>query len=292
MKKGAKKGLGKGLDALFSDNTLESEAASGVTSLKITQLEANKSQPRKDFNQEKLDELAASIRQHGLIQPIAARDLGDGFYQIIAGERRWRAARLAGLEEVPVMIVSLDEKETMEAALIENLQREDLSPLEEASGYQTLIDTYHMTQQQLAERIGKSRPAIANALRLLALPQPVRELVEAGKLSAGHARALAGISEEKMQCELAAKVAELGLSVRQTEKLAQQAADLPAEQPAPAEKPADPNAIYYREIERNIADVLGRKVHIKYGKKRGKIEIEYYSADDLEKLLALFDRLG
>lgn len=291
MKKGAKKGLGKGLDALFSDNTLESDDNGSITTLKITQLESNKNQPRKDFNEEKLAELAESIRQHGLIQPIAVRDLGDGFYQIIAGERRWRAARMAGLEQVPVMITELDERGTMEAALIENLQREDLNPLEEASGYQTLLNEYHMTQQQLAERMGKSRSAIANSLRLLTLPQQVRDLIANGTLSAGHARALAGIEDAAQQCRLAEKIVELGLSVRQTEQLVKQAASASASQAAPQPR-RDPNEIYYREIEKNIADVLGRKVHIKYGKKRGKIEIEYYSTDDLEKLLALFDRLG
>ncbi len=219
MKKNAKKGLGKGLDALFSDNTLESGENAGVSILEITRLEANKNQPRKDFDEEKLEELASSIRQHGLIQPIAVRDSGNGFYQIVAGERRWRAARMAGLREVPVMIVEFDEKEVMEAALIENLQREDLNPVEEAKGYRALMDGYRMTQQQLSERLGKSRPAIANALRLLTLDERVLAMIEQGILSAGHARALAGLEDKDLQVNLAEKIAALGLSVRQTEKL-------------------------------------------------------------------------
>ena len=250
----------------------------------MSQIQPGLNQPRKRFEPEALAELAESIRQHGIIQPITVRRLSSGYYQIIAGERRWRAAREAGLSEVPAMIIEADDKTVMELGLIDNLQREDLNPLEEAKGYQTLLKEYGMTQEGIAQRMGKSRPAIANALRLLALPEEVLAMLEDGSLSAGHARALLTLPGENLQAALAKRVAAEGLSVRQTEALARRLAKEPKEAPPPKED-KDNIAIYLADVEKNLSNRFGRKVKVVNGRKKGRIELEYYDPDDLEALL-------
>ncbi len=272
-------GLGRGLGALLGDDVLQTETTGSLT-LPISQVESCSSQPRKSFDEAALAELAESIRLHGIIQPLTVRKLASGYYQIIAGERRWRAARLAGLAEVPVVVVEADDRKAAELAMIENLQREDLNPMEEAAGYRALIDQHHMTQEEAASRVGKSRSAVTNALRLLSLSAPVRELVESGALSAGHARALLPLSPA--QQETAAKaVLSGGLSVRQTEALVKR---LSAEKKVPKEP--DPNAVdYTAEAQRDLTTRLGRGVKIVSGKKKGRVELEYYGLDDLNDLL-------
>lgn len=283
------RGLGKGLGALMGDAALQTQEG-GSVKLPISQVEPGLKQPRKRFDQDAINDLADSIRAHGLIQPLTVRRLASGYYQIIAGERRWRAAKLAGLSEVPVMIIEADDKKVMELGLIENLQREDLNPMEEAAGYQTLMDEHGMTQDEVAQRMGKSRPAIANALRLLGLPDAVRALVEEGKLSAGHARAILGVPGKGEQRKLAATVLSKGLSVRQTEQLAKKMAAEDAarkeEKKEPAPKGAD-TRLYLAELEKFLSNRYGRKVSILPGKKKGKLELEYYNDEDLEALLAL-----
>lgn len=270
--------LGTGLSALFGEeeNVLENET---VQTLPISRVEPRKDQPRRDFDPAAIEELAASIREYGLIQPITVRPLDKGYYQIIAGERRWRAARLAGLSDVPVVIIEADDKKAMELALIENLQRADLNPIEEALGYQELMGTYEMTQEQAAARVGKSRPAVANALRLLSLSPAVLELVKDGALSAGHARALLPVKDEAQQLSLAQKVMALGLSVRQTEALCKKL----SKQAQPA-KPQPPQVDYLAECEKELTAGLGRKVRIVSGKRKGRIELEYYGQEDLQQL--------
>ena len=271
-------GLGKGLGALLGED-FSSDGAS-TFSLPLSQIENHAGQPRKRFDEEALSELAESIRTHGVIQPLTVRRLSSGYYQIIAGERRWRAAKLAGLAEVPVVVIEADDRKAMELAMIENLQREDLSPLEEAEGYQALLEQYGMTQEQAAERVGKSRSAVANALRLLRLSPPLRELLEAGRLSAGHARALLPLSPP-LQEQAAETVVRSDLSVRQTEQLVKR---LQQEKP---EKPArrSPAVNYVAEAERTLSDALGRACHIAQGRRKGKVEIEYYGVEDLNELL-------
>ena len=274
------KGLGKGLGALFGDFNEQTEQPSeGTVTLPLQKIEPNPLQPRKTFDQEELASLAESIRMHGIIQPLTVRKLPTGFYQIIAGERRWRAARLAGLSDVPVVIMEADDKKAMELALIENLQRADLNPIEEALGYQELMGTYEMTQEQAAARVGKSRPAVANALRLLSLSPAVLELVKNGSLSAGHARAMLPIKDEAQQLSLAQKVMALGLSVRQTEALCKKL----CRQSQPA-KPQPPQVDYLAECEKELSAGLGRTVKIVSGKRKGRIELEYYGQDDLQQL--------
>ena len=270
--------LGTGLSALFGEeeNVLENET---VQTLPISRVEPRKDQPRREFDPAAIEELAASIREYGLIQPITVRPLAKGYYQIIAGERRWRAARLAGLSDVPVVIIEADDKKAMELALIENLQRADLNPIEEALGYQELMGTYEMTQEQAAARVGKSRPAVANALRLLSLSPAVLELVKDGALSAGHARALLPVKDEAQQLSLAQKVMALGLSVRQTEALCKKL----SKQAQPA-KPQPPQVDYLAECEKELTAGLGRKVRIVSGKRKGRIELEYYGQEDLQQL--------
>lgn len=270
--------LGTGLSALFGEeeNVLENET---VQTLPISRVEPRKDQPRREFDPAAIEELAASIREYGLIQPITVRPLDKGYYQIIAGERRWRAARLAGLSDVPVVIIEADDKKAMELALIENLQRADLNPIEEALGYQELMGTYEMTQEQAAARVGKSRPAVANALRLLSLSPAVLELVKDGALSAGHARALLPVKDEAQQLSLAQKVMALGLSVRQTEALCKKL----SKQAQPA-KPQPPQVDYLAECEKDLTAGLGRKVRIVSGKRKGRIELEYYGQEDLQQL--------
>ena len=278
-------GLGKGLSALLGDD-FSMNPSQAPSTLPISQVESCAGQPRKHFDQEKLEELAESIRQHGIIQPLTVRKLSSGYYQIIAGERRWRAARLAGLTEVPAVIIEADDRKAMELAMIENLQREDLSPMEEAEGYKMLVEDYGLTQEQAAQRVGKSRSAVANALRLLALSPTLRQMVENGRLSAGHARALLPLAAA-LQEQAAATVLKNDLSVRQTEQLVKrlQAA------PKPEKKPS-PTVNYVAEAERELSGKLGRACHIAHGRKKGRIEIEYYGVDDLNDLLEALGRLG
>ena len=271
-------GLGRGLGALLGDDVLKTETT-GSLSLPISQVESCSSQPRKRFDEASLAELAASIQEHGIIQPLTVRKLASGYYQIIAGERRWRAARLAGLSEVPVIVIEADDRKAAELAMIENLQREDLNPMEEAAGFQSLIETYHMTQEEAATRVGKSRSAVTNALRLLSLTPSVRKLVEEGKLSAGHARALLPLSPA-LQESAAGAVVSGGLSVRQTEALAKR---LSAEKKP--EKPAPTGVDYTAEAQKDLSSKLGRGVKIVNGRKKGRIELEYYGLDDLNDLL-------
>ena len=281
-KKKAELGLGRGLNALLGDPVLQNQGE-GSVSLPISQVEPGLNQPRKRFDPDSLSELADSIRIHGVIQPLTVRRLSSGYYQIIAGERRWRAAKQAGLDEIPAVIIEADDRKVMELGLIENLQREDLNPVEEARGYQTLMTEYGLTQEQVAQRMGKSRPAVTNALRLLNLPEDLMALVEDGSLSAGHARALLGAPNQTLQRQAAKAVLEKGLSVRQTEALVK------ALQKEKKEKPQEDNvlAIYLADIEKNLGSQLGRKVHIQHKGKKGKVELEYYSEDDLDALLRL-----
>ena len=272
--------LGAGLSALFGEeeNILEPEAPQ---TLPISKVEPRKDQPRRDFDAESLQELTDSIREYGVIQPITVRPLEKGYYQIIAGERRWRAARAAGLAEVPVRILPADDRLAMELALVENLQREDLNPMEEAAGYKTLMDEYGLTQEEVAGRVQKSRPAVANALRLLGLGQRARKLVAEGKLSAGHARALLPLKDEALQEKAAREVADRGLSVRQTEALT---ASLLRQRKEKPEKDV-PAVDYVREAEKRLTDALGRGVKFTGGQKKGRIALEFYSPDDREALM-------
>lgn len=272
-------GLGRGLGALLGDDVMKTES-SGSLSLPISQVETCSSQPRKRFDDESLQELADSISQHGIIQPLTVRKLSSGYYQIIAGERRWRAARLAGLQEVPVIVIQADDRKAAELAMIENLQREDLNPMEEAAGFQSLIESYHMTQEEATQRVGKSRSAVTNALRLLGLTPSVRKLVEEGKLSAGHARALVPLSPS-LQESAANAIVSGGLSVRQTEALVKR---LSAEKKEAQAK--DPDEVdYLAEAQNELKARLCRGVKIVPGRKKGRIELEYYGVDDLNDLL-------
>ncbi len=280
-------GLGRGLNALLGDPDLP-EQNEGSVSLPISQVEPGLNQPRKRFDEDALADLAESIRVHGIIQPLTVRRLATGYYQIIAGERRWRAAKAAGLAEVPAVIIEADDRKVMELGLIENLQREDLNPAEEARGYRTLMEDYGLTQEQVARQMGKSRPAITNTLRLLSLPEEVMKLVEEDALSAGHARAILGAPTAALQKEAAARVVKEGLSVRQTEALVKALQKEKKETP----KPQGPDlSLYLGELEKDLAGRLGRKVKIAHKGKKGRIELEYYNEQDLEVLLALLQGL-
>ena len=272
-------GLGKGLGALLGDDVMKTES-SGSLSVPISQVESYSGQPRKHFDEESLQELADSITEHGIIQPLTVRKLSSGYYQIIAGERRWRAARLAGLQEVPVIVMEADDRKAAELAMIENLQREDLNPMEEAAGFQSLIETYHMTQEEAAQRVGKSRSAVTNALRLLGLSPSVRKLVEENKLTAGHARALVPLSPSLQESAANAIIAG-GLSVRQTEALVKR---LSAEKKE-VNKPQTDGVDYLAEAQNELKAKLCRGVKIVSGRKKGRIELEYYGLDDLNDLL-------
>lgn len=283
------KGLGNGIAALFSN---DAQAKLGSSSdapqmVNLLDIEPNAAQPRKVFSPEALQELASSIQTHGILQPLAVRKLPSGRYQIIAGERRWRAAREAGLKQVPVHIVEATDQAVMELALVENLQRQDLNPIEEAEGFQTLMNEYHLTQEAVAERVGKSRPAVANALRLLALSPRVRVWVSDGSLSAGHARALLGLADTARQEEAALTVLNQSLSVRQTELLVKK-----LQESAPAKKqPTGVKVNYLEEVARKLTSRLGRKVTLVNGRKKGRIELEYYGNDDLEQLISQLEQL-
>ena len=272
-------GLGKGLGALLGADMMETES-SGSLYLPISQVESCSGQPRKHFDEESLQELADSITEHGIIQPLTVRKLASGYYQIIAGERRWRAARLAGLQEVPVIVMEADDRKAAERAMVENLQREDLNPMEEAAGFQSLIENYHMTQEEAAQQVGKSRSAVTNALRLLGLTPAVRKLVEENKLSAGHARALVPLSPS-LQESAANAILTGGLSVRQTEALVKR---LSAEKKEPKKNQADA-VDYLAEAQNELKAKLCRGVKIVSGRKKGRIELEYYGLDDLNDLL-------
>ena len=287
-KRNTELGLGRGLNALLGDPDLPDQNE-GSISLPISQVEPGLNQPRKRFDEDALSDLADSIRVHGIIQPLTVRRLATGYYQIIAGERRWRAAKAAGLQEVPAVIIEADDRKVMELGLIENLQREDLNPAEEARGYRTLMEEYGLTQEQVAQQMGKSRPAITNTLRLLALPEEVMALVEEGSLSAGHARAILGAPSPALQKEAAKRVVESQLSVRQTDALIKA---LPEEKKEKA-KPEGPDlSLYLGELEKDLSGRLGRKVKIAHKGKKGRIELEYYNEQDMEALLALLQHLN
>ena len=275
------KGLGKGLGALMGDFTVDTPGEkSPYQLLPIHKVEPNPGQPRQDFDLEELQALADSIATHGVVQPLTVRELQGGYYQIIAGERRWRAARIAELKEIPAVIIEADDRKVMELALIENLQRQDLNPVEEALGYKALMDDYGLTQEDAAKRVGKSRPAVANALRLLNLSEKVLDMVRKGELSAGHARAVLSLKSEKLQEQAAQKIAALGLSVRQAELLCKNM----TKEPAPVKEPT--LAVdYVAECEKSLSKHLGRGVKIISGKKKGRFELEFYGQDDLQVLL-------
>lgn len=274
-----KSGLGKGLDAIFAENGTE-ESNRSAEELKLSDLEPNRGQPRKDFDDETLAELADSISQHGILQPLLVRPIFGGGYQIVAGERRWRAARMAGLTTVPAIIRELDDEQVMEIALIENLQREDLSPLEEAMGYQSLMDSYDMTQEEVAKIVGKSRSAVANVLRLLKLPEEVQSLIRSGQVSAGHGRALLSFPDDTEKIAVAKRVIEEDLSVREVERLAQKANEVPKK------KDVKPRGIpYFNEVELSLHDYLGRKVRVNGDEKKGTLQIEFYGQEDLSELI-------
>ena len=282
-----KRGLGTGLDVLFAANDFDEEE-SELLNVPLSKVEPRREQPRERFDEQALQDLADSIAQYGLIQPITVRRLDSGYYQIIAGERRWRAARLAGLSEVPVRVIEADDRRTAELALVENLQRQDLNPMEEARGYLSLMQDYGLTQEEAARSVGRSRPAVANALRLLTLGPELRELVETGLLSAGHARALIPLNNDPRQLDAANEVIARELSVRKTEQLAARLQKEPKPEP---EK--DPLAVdYAAEVSEALSRTIGRKVRLIEGKKGGRIEIEYVGADDREALIELLQTIG
>lgn len=275
------KGLGKGLGALLGDFDDISTEKSPYQLLPIYKVEPNPDQPRRDFDEEELQALSESIAEHGVIQPLTVRELPNGYYQIIAGERRWRASRMANLSEIPAVIIEADDKKAMELALIENLQRQDLNPMEEAMGYKSLMEDYGLTQDAAAQRVGKSRSAVANALRLLNLPEPLMEKVRSGELTAGHARAVLSIKSVKKQLEAAQKIMALGLSVRQAELLCKNMGKEPAVKDEPVTLAID----YVAECEKSLSKHLGRGVKIVTGKRKGRFELEFYGQDDLQVLL-------
>ncbi|MCI8651453.1 MAG: ParB/RepB/Spo0J family partition protein [Oscillospiraceae bacterium] len=284
------RGLGKGLGALLGDAVLQTQQeGQGSFSLPISQVQPGLNQPRKRFDEAALADLADSVRTHGIIQPLTVRRLGSGYYQIIAGERRWRAAKLAGLKEVPAVVIEADDRKVMELGLIENLQREDLNPIEEANGYKVLIEDYGLTQEEVSLRVGKSRSAVANATRLLELPDPVQQLLEEGSLSAGHARAILSAPNRSVQRNLAQRVIDDGLSVRQTEQLAKRMAQ--QEDAIPPKPEADPFRIYRDVAAKELSERFGRKVSIIKGSKKGRVELEYYDDDDLNALLDLLEQV-
>ncbi len=269
-------GLGKGLDSIFAQNIDET---SGTVNIKIGDIEPNREQPRKEFDPETLSELASSIAEHGVLQPILVRPIYAGGYQLVAGERRWRAARIAGLTEIPAIIKDMDDREFMEISLIENLQREDLTPIEEARGISTLMDTYGLTQEEVSKSVGKSRPTVANALRLLKLPEDVLEMIENGSLSAGHGRTLLGLEDESKIVAIADRAAEEQMSVRELEKLVKK------ENTAPKTVKHKKQNHYFEEVRLAMGEHLGRKVTVTGNKKKGVLQIEFYGEEDLAELV-------
>ena len=288
MPKEVKKGLGRGLSELFGDDALDNEAEGELLTLPITKVEPRVDQPRSSFDDEKLQELADSIAQYGIIQPITVRKMENGYYQIIAGERRWRASRLAGLIEVPVRVIKADDRRVAELALVENLQREDLNPIEEALGYRSLIDEYGLTQEEAAKSVGKSRPAVANSMRLLGLSKEVLDMVSDGTLSAGHARTLLPLNDPIEQLQAAKNVTANGLSVRKTEQLVARLLKKKNEAEKPQSKTEELFVDYIAEASDMLSRKLGRKVSIEAGKRSGRIVLEFYDSDDRE---ALIDKL-
>jgi len=279
-------GLGRGLDSLFADNSVD-EINPSVNKLRIMEIEPNHDQPRKDFDEKALSELAESIEQHGVLQPLVVRPLANGAYQLVAGERRWRAARIAGLTEVPVVIKELSDEEVIEIAMIENLQREDLNPLEEALGYRYMMDELGITQEQAAEKVGKSRPAVANALRLLKLPDEVQEMIKNNLISPGHARALLGFDSEDMIIQTAKLIVKDDLSVREVETMVKNSKKTPK---IPKQQKRDK---FFSEVELALVENLGRKVKIKESKRdAGLLEIEFFDKDDLESLAMKLENYG
>ena len=279
-------GLGRGLDSLFADNSVE-EINPSVNKLRIMEIEPNHDQPRKDFDEKSLSELAESIEQHGVLQPLVVRPLANGSYQLVAGERRWRAARIAGLTEVPVVIKELTDEEVIEIAMIENLQREDLNPLEEALGYRYMMDELNITQEQAAEKVGKSRPAVANALRLLKLPNEIQDMVKNNLISPGHARALLGFDSEDMILQTAKMIIKEDLSVREVENLVKKSKKIPK---VAKQQKRDK---FFSEVEIALVENLGRKVKIKESKQdAGVLEIEFFDKDDLEGLAMKLENYG
>ena len=287
MARAKKGGLGKGLDALFMDN--ETVDSGGVVTLRLSEIEPNRDQPRKIFSEEALNELADSIREHGVLQPLLVRPLPGGSYQLVAGERRWRASRMAGLQEVPVVIREMDEEQAMEIALIENLQREDLNAIEEATGYKQLMERYGMTQEQVAKRVGKSRPAIANALRLLNLPQKVMDMVGEGEVSPGHARALLAFDDQDRIVEIAQKVKTGKYSVRDIERMAKNQDE---EKEKAAKAPEEPawggKSAFLTEMEIAMSMEMGRKVRIIPNSEGGTLQIQFWDEEDLKSLAEKF----
>ena len=277
----SQKGLGRGLGALLGDFDQDAAEDSAYKLLPLHRVEPNPDQPRQDFDEEELAALAESIRVHGVLQPLTVRETGGGYYQIIAGERRWRASRMAGLTDVPAIVIEADDRKAKELALIENLQRQDLNSVEEALGYQSLMNEFGLTQEEAAQRVGKSRPAVANALRLLTLDEKVLDMLRAGELTAGHAKAILMLKSEKKQLEAAQKIANLSLSVRQAELLCK---NMSKEQPEKKE-PATFQVDYVRECEKSLSKHLGRGVRIINGKRKGRFELEFYGQDDLQTLL-------
>ena len=277
----SQKGLGRGLGALLGDFDQDAAEDSAYKLLPLHRVEPNPDQPRQDFDEEELAALAESIRVHGVLQPLTVRETGGGYYQIIAGERRWRASRMAGLTDVPAIVIEADDRKAKELALIENLQRQDLNSVEEALGYQSLMNEFGLTQEEAAQRVGKSRPAVANALRLLTLDEKVLDMLRAGELTAGHAKAILMLKSEKKQLEAAQKIANLGLSVRQAELLCK---NMSKEQPEKKE-PATFQVDYVKECEKSLSKHLGRGVKIVNGKRKGRFELEFYGQDDLQTLL-------
>lgn len=280
-----KKGLGKGLGALYNTKEAIDSVSEQVLELKVSQIEPNKSQPRTEFDRDKLEILADSIKKYGVLQPIVVKKLDNGFYKIIAGERRWRASKLAGIDKIPVVVRDYDDKETMEIALVENLQREDLNPFEEARGYRELMDLFSMTQEQVAQRVGKSRSAVANSIRLLSLCDEIKSFVLKKELTVGHVRALLATDNEGVQLMAARRIVEEGLTVRQTEALIK---SLLQEKKEKKKNPVDEELKrYLGTLEKKLSDSLGTKVTISNKKNRGKIEIEYYNNDDFERIMNL-----
>lgn len=280
-----KTGLGRGFDAIFADNSVEEISSTAcAVKIKLMDIEPNRDQPRKNFDEAALNELAESIKLHGVLQPLLVRPMADGSYQLVAGERRWRASRLAGLTEVPAVVRELTDAQVAELALVENLQREDLNPVEEARGYKELADKYDYTQEEISNLVGTSRPVIANALRLLTLPAEIIAMLESGELSSGHARALLTVEDDSLKLPLAELIVKEGLSVREAERLARGA--IKTEPKGKHRKKRNP---YYDEVELALSNVLARKVRVTKSSKNGTIEIEFFDDEDLKKLIKIFD---
>ena len=280
-----KSGLGRGIDAIFTDNSVEDlSVTAGAGKVKLIDIEPNKEQPRKQFDEDALNDLAESISQHGILQPLLVRPMNDGTYQLVAGERRWRASRIAGLTEVPVVIKDLTDSQVAELALVENLQRENLNPMETAFGFKDLSDKFGYTQEEISKIIGCSRSAVANALRLISLPDEIQDMVSDGSISSGHAKAILGVEDKEYQLQLAKLVVKEGLSVRETERLARKANA--SESTGKRTKKRNP---YYDEVELALSDVLKRKVKITKSSKKGSIEIEFFDDQDLKKFIKIFD---